>query len=187
MSLGLLSKSWWVALACVASLGCSSLNLQKPTADFRSANIRNVSAQGFTVDFDVNLTNPNAVTIPLAAADYKLAFGGVQVVDNSVKPGESLPANGSTHVTLPVSVSFDSLLKAEEAIRRGSGDVPFQFSGDLDFGSSSKLPLNLPLKVPFDYRGTLPVKQVLSDPTVILSSPAARKLAGQAIDRILGR
>lgn len=181
----------WTLSLCLVSLACSSTPVEKPTARFQSAAIRGATAQGFTVDFDVELSNPNSFTVPLAGADYALALGGVEVLSDEVKPKESIPARGTTSVMLPVTVSFQSLLAAEQAIRQSGGDVPFAFSGDLEFGGSDN-PLPLlgsagRVRVPFNYRGTLPLRQVLSDPAVLLRSEAARRLAGRALESILTR
>lgn len=182
----LLAATWLpIVCICLNAVGCSSLSLKRPTAEFQSARVGEITPQGMTFNFDVRLTNPNSIAVPLAAADYSLALSDVMVVKDTIKPASDIPANGDTMVTLPVSVTFDNLLKAQDAIRR-SVDVPFAFSGDLSFTTPQKL-LSLPLRVPFEYRGTLPVRQVLSDPAVLLNNPAARKLAGQALERILGR
>lgn len=166
-------------------IGCSALSLKRPTAEFQSANVGRVTAEGVTFNFDVKLSNPNTLAVPLATADYSLALSDVTVVKDTIKPSGTIPANGSTLVTLPISVTFDNLLKAQDAIRK-SVDVPFNFTGNLAFKTPGQM-LSLPVNVPFQYQGTLPVRQVLSDPAVLLNNPAARRLAGQALDRILGR
>jgi hypothetical protein len=71
---------------CFLTLACTPTTLQKPTARFQSANVRDVSAQGFRVDFDVALTNPNSFSVPLTAADYKLALGGQDVTTTPSSP-----------------------------------------------------------------------------------------------------
>ena len=113
-SVGLISV---LVLFCGCAIGCSG-TLQKPTASFRSASVGEVSATGFTLNADVDLKNPNSVALPLSGADYSLGLGGVKVVDSGkVKLAErSIPANGSTVVTIPVPVTFENLLAAEESI-----------------------------------------------------------------------
>lgn len=170
---------------CCLGLACSAV--QKPTAAFRSADVRDVTAEGFTVDFNLDVNNPNPVAVPLTSADYKLSLGGAKVIDDTVDPGASLPANGTLPVTLPVRLSFQDLLAAQRAIQQGGGDMPYEFEGALAFGggSGSLLP-GVPVKVPFNYKGTLPLRKVLSDPSALMS-PAARKLAGQALESLFGR
>src|SRR3954454_19931204 len=117
-----------VALAfvplCLLSLACSSV--QKPTASLRSADVGAITAEGFTANFDLDVHNPNAFALPLTNADYGLSLGGVKVVKDTVKPEGSIPAGGSKPLSIPVRLSFQDLLKAEEAIRAGGGDVPYE-------------------------------------------------------------
>jgi hypothetical protein len=47
--------------------------------------------------------------------------------------------------------------------------------------------LGIPTKIPLRYSGTLPLRKVFADPTVLLNSPAARRLAGKGLENLLGR
>ena len=171
---------------CLLSLACSQV--QQPTASLRSADVGAITTDGFTANFALDVHNPNSFELPLTNADYTLSLGGVQVTKDTIKPGGSLPAKGSTPVTIPVRLSFDSLLKAEDAIRSGGGDVPFELNGALGFsGGGGLAALGLPTKVPLKYSGTLPLRKVFSDPTVLLNSPAARRLAGKGLESLLNR
>lgn len=166
--------------------GCASLTgLQKPTASVTAMNLGEVNPQGFTMNFGVSIANPNSVALPLANSDYKVGIGGVGVLDGKAKTQGSIPANGSREVTLPVTVAFESLLAAEQAIRDSGGDVPYDLSGGLSFETGN--PLLGSLRVPLRYSGTLPLKRVLSDPEALLRSEAARKLAGEVLGRFFGR
>ena len=170
-------------------IGCSSV--QKPTASLKSADIGGVGADGFTVNFDLDVSNSNAFDLPLTDADYGLSLGGVKLVNDTLKPGGSIPAGGSTSLSIPVRLNFEDLLKAEKAIRSGGGDVPYEFEGALGFsagGAAGGLAsLGVPTKIPLRYSGTLPLRKVLSDPAVLLNSPAARRLAGKGLDSLLAR
>ena len=182
----------WLLPLCCLSLACSGgANLQRPTASFRQPTVREVTPEGFTVDFNLDLQNPNAVDLPLAGTDYKVSLAGVKVVDDTAKPGGSVPANGSAPVTLPVTFSFDSLLKAERAIRGGGGNIPVEFDGVIDFaGGNSQLAglgLGNSLRLPVHYEGTIPVRDLMRDPTILMRSPAAQRLFGTGLDRIFNR
>ncbi len=173
-------------LLCLFSIGCSSV--QKPTASLRSADIGQVAAEGFTVNFDVEVNNPNTFDLPLTDADYALSLGGVKLVKDTLKPDGSIPAGGSRAVTIPVKLAFEDLLKAEQAIRAGGGDVPYELEGALGFSGGGRLAaLGVPTRIPLRYSGTLPLRKVLSDPAVLLNSPAARRLAGKGLESLLGR
>ena len=147
--------------------------------------IQGVSAQGFTMNFDVNVTNPNSMALPLAAADYKLGVSGANLLDGKVKPEGSLPANGSRMIGLPVTVTFENLLVAEKAIQTGGGNIPYDLSGGLSFDTGT--PLLGQLRVPLSYSGTLALRDILKDPKALFGSDAAKKLAGMVLGRFLGK
>src|SRR3954452_8910573 len=169
--------------------GCSALqsalNVQKPTATFQAARLENVTAEGLTANFDIGVENPNSFELPLSGAQYKLALGGVQVVDDQAKPEAAIPAKGSLPVTVPVRLNFRHLLAAEQAISRSGGNIPYDFDGALEF-SPGKLPLAQNIKVPIRFSGTLPLRDALTavakDPSV-LTNPDARKV----IELVLGK
>ncbi len=162
--------------------GCSSL--QKPTAALRSASIGDVTAEGVRLNFDVDVTNPNAVAIPLSGARYDLSLGRSKVLSGHVDAGLSIPADGTEALTIPVNVTFEQLLAAEEAIRASGGDVPYRLGGSLGFKTGSAIPI--PINVPFEYEGELPLRKLLSDPAVLLQNPQARKLAQRVLGGMFG-
>ena len=171
---------------CLLSLACSAV--QQPSASLKSADIGAVTTEGFTVNFDLGVRNPNSFELPLTAADYALSLGGVKVIDDEVSPGGSIPAGGTSNVTVPVRLSFDSLLKAQRAIAETGGDVPYEFDGALGFKAAGGLAsLGIPNRIPLRFSGTLPLRKLLSDPQVLLNSPAARKLAQRGLESLLGR
>jgi hypothetical protein len=175
---------------CLLCLACSGAGLQRPTASFKGAQVRDVTAAGFTADFDIDVKNPNAIALPLANADYRISLGGVKVVDGAAKPDASLPAGGSLLVTLPVNFTFESLLRAEEAIRTGGGGVPYEFDGAVDFAGKSDSLLGLggtSLRVPVRASGVLDLREVFKNPAVYLNNPAARRLAGRVLGDIFNR
>jgi hypothetical protein len=129
-------------------------------------------------------------------AKYKLAFSGIEVLDDSAKPDASIPANGSAPVKLPVHLNFQRLLSAEQAIAKSGGNVPFSFEGTLEFtpGKLAGLPIAQPVRVPVKYSDTLHLRDMLmraaQDPQ-FLSNPDAQRLIRSVIgnnllDNLLG-
>jgi LEA14-like dessication related protein len=180
-----LSRLLFAIVFCFAGVGCSNLNLEKPTAAVTGMAVKGVDANGFTMNFAVDVSNPNTVALPLGAADYKLSLAGTNVLQGKAKPGGSIPAGGRTTVALPVTMTYEKLLAAEQGIVKSSGNVPYAFNGGLSLNSGS--PLAGDLRVPLQYNGMLPLKQILSDPQVLLQNPAAQKLAKDTLGGIFGR
>lgn len=174
-----------VALVCFSGGGCAALNVQKPTAAVTGMSVRGVDADGFTLDFALDVTNPNGFAVPLSSTDYELGVGGVEILSGAAAPHRSIPANGTLGVTLPVTVGFENLLRAEQAVRDTGGNVPYDLAAGLSFDTGS--PLAGKVRVPVRYSGTLPLRRILTDPEALLRNPAAKKLAASLLGRYFGR
>ena len=166
----------------VLAVGCGS-SVQQPTATVRSAKLGSITEDGLSIDFDVNVANPNSFALPVSAANYKLGFAGVNVVDDTAKPSGSVPANGTLPVTVPVALSFKDLLRAERAIVDSGGNVPYQLEGELAFATGPLAALGRSVKVPLNFNGTLPLRDYVRDPVALMKSPAGRQL----LQAILGK
>jgi LEA14-like dessication related protein len=167
------------ALTLLLLVGCGSI--QRPTAAFKTMSIGDVTARGFMMNVDVDVANPNPVAIPLTNADYTLSLGGIRVIESAkVKPAASIPASGHSTISIPIPLSFENLLSAEEAIRKGGGDVTYGLDAAFDFDTG--LPVIGNQRVPLRHEGTLNVKELLSKNWgTILSSPAAKELAQKVL------
>jgi LEA14-like dessication related protein len=170
------------------SLACSAV--KQPTASFKSMNVTDITPQGFTMAFDLDVANPNGVALPISMADYKIGLGGVNVLNGKANPSGTIPANGSIPVKLPVTLTYENLLSAEQAIVSGGGKIPYAFNGSMKFDAGKDNPLMQALggvSVPLKYEGTLDVKSLLQNPQALMNSPAAKKLAAQLLTSFLNR
>jgi LEA14-like dessication related protein len=131
------------------------------------------------MNFDVALKNPNSIAVPLTAAQYNLGLAGVNVVEGKAKPQSSIPAGGSTSVALPVTLTYENLLASEQSIVKSGGNVPYTLDGALSFNTG--MPMLGDVQVPLQYSGTLPLKEILNNPQIIMQNAAAQKLATQLI------
>ncbi|HEV7302213.1 MAG TPA: LEA type 2 family protein [Tepidisphaeraceae bacterium] len=170
---------------CLLSLACAGAGLEKPTAAVKGMSLGAINATGLTMNFDVDVTNPNAFAVPLTAADYGLSISGTKVLDGKAEPGGELPAKGTRSLVLPVAVTFENLLAAEQALVKTGGNIPFSLDAGLSAGRGTAL-LGQSVRVPLSYSGTLPLRDVLNDPKILLQSPAARALAQKVIGNALG-
>ena len=166
-------------IVMLLTAGCGSV--QRPTASFRTMSISDVSARGFVMNVDVDVANPNSVALPLTNVDYGVSLGGVRVVDGGkIKPEARIPANGHSTITIPVPLTFENLLSAEESIRKGGGDVTYGLDAGLNFDTG--LPVIGVQRVPLQHEGTLKVKELLQKNwSIILTSPAAKELAQKVL------
>src|SRR5688500_17002530 len=172
-------------LVCPLLAGCVT-EVRRPTASVRQMSLGEVTPQGFTMNFEVEVENPNSVALPVADVDYNLRLFERDFVDGEADPDASIPANGSMPVTLPVHVSFENLLAISDGIRKSGGDVLYELEGGLGFGGGSNL-LAKQVRVPVRLIGAIPMRQLLRDPKVLLRSSAARELAQDVLGGLLGR
>lgn len=168
-------RSLWAVVGLL--ILCSGCSAQRPTASYKSMSIGDVSTHGFTMNVKIDVHNPNSVAIPLTNIDYSLSLAGSKLINAAkVSPGNSIPANGASTVTLPIPLTFENLLSVEEAIRSGNGDLKYGVEAALNFNTG--IPVIGTQRVPFGYDGTLNVTELLKNNwSTILKSPAARELA----------
>lgn len=166
------------------SFACSAI--EKPTASVRGASLGQITSTGMTLNVDVLLNNPNAVALPLTKTGYALSLSGTKILDGSAEPTGSIPAKGSLPVTLPITIVWEDLLKAEQEIIASRGDVPYTLSANLGVGTNTGIPLFDSQSIPLSYSGTLPLKEALRDPVALLKSPAARSLAQKILSSRFG-
>jgi len=152
----------------------------------RGVTVGGVSTSGLVLSVDVDVKNPNSIALPVTDADYSLSLGGVKVIDGAkIKPEGSIPANGSRVITVPVPLTFEGLLMAEEGIRKGGGSVKYGLEAALYVDTG--VPLVGKMRVPFSHEGSLNVRELVQKNwSTILTSPAARKLAEKALGMGLG-
>ena len=178
-------KLFCSVVLCFFAVGCAGLNVQKPTAAVTGMAVKGVDANGFTMNFNVDLKNPNTMALPLTAADYKLGLAGMNVLDGKAKPEGSIPAGGSKSIVLPVTMTYENLLAAEQGIVKSGGNVPYVLDGGLSLNTGT--PMLGDIRVPLQYNGTLPLKEILNNPQAVMQNPAAQKLAKELLGGFFSR
>ena len=176
-------------LIVLCSFGCASLGnlgIQSPTALVKGVNVQNIDREGFTMLFDLDVTNPNGFDLPLGYANYTLALGDASPISGKVAPDGVLRANQPEDVKLPVTLTYQSLLDTGLAIAKSGGKVPYKMQASLGAGKEGAGGLLGNVRVPLSYEGTLDVAQLVRNPQA-LTSPAARELGKQLLGSFLNR
>ncbi len=143
-----------LALAGVAfvSAGCGLLE-QKASARVVGLRLEDVSLADATVAFDVEISNPYAVALPLVNVDYKLARqAGADFLTGQAPLQGTVPAGGTRTVTVPARVDYQNLISALSGVRLG--DV-VDYAAELGF--SVDAPVIGALRLPVRKQGQLPV------------------------------
>ena len=124
----------------------------KPTASVSAVRITDFSLNDLTVVFDLTITNPYAVPLPLVNVDYALASQAQPFLQGQAPLQGSIPANGSQTVPLPAKIVFVELLKALQGVRPGAM-VPYHAT----LGLSVNAPVLGNLRLPIEKEGEVPV------------------------------
>ena len=150
---------FFILLLVLTMAGCeavqSILDMEKPTARIAGVGIRDISLESATLTFDVEVSNPYPVALPLVNVDYGLASGGAQFLSGEAKLQGAVPAKGRKTVTVPATIDYAQLLTALKDVRPGS---VLPYKADLGFSVDSKM-TGL-LRLPLHKEGELPVPTV---------------------------
>ena len=111
-----------VALLVLPALlaGCSV----QPTAKITGVKLGAMSLQNATLVFDVDVTNPYPVPLPMTNLDYSLSTSGQKFLDGEAKTLGTVPASGSRVLSVPIKISFLELFNAVQGVK-GKSEIPY--------------------------------------------------------------
>lgn len=142
-----------VGAATVSFTGCSALQgLSKPQAQVTGVSIRDIDLQSATLVFNVEVTNPYSLPLPLANLDYSLASRGQTFLSGTAPLQGDVPASSKKVLLLPAKVAFARVLQVAREAHPGSV-VPYAAQMTL----SVKAPLVGDLSLPLKKEGKLPI------------------------------
>jgi len=93
--------------------------LEKPKVDVTGVAITEVSFSGLSGHVDMNVLNPNAVSLPLSAVDWQLAIGGSRAVSGRVDLSANIPAKGSAPVEASLRVGASDAVAVAPKLAAG--------------------------------------------------------------------
>jgi LEA14-like dessication related protein len=124
----------------------------KPTVTVSGVRITDLSLSDVNLVFDLTITNPYAVPLPLVNIDYALASQAQPFLQGQAALQGTVPTSGSKTVSLPAKVVFLDLLKALQGVRPGA-QVPYHAT----LGLSVDAPVLGTLRLPVEKDGLLPI------------------------------
>ncbi len=145
---------------CTALCACQSVeralgSLDKPGARITGASLAGLSAEGVSINFEVEVSNPYSVDLPVVGLDYALASGGKSFLSGQAAPQGAIPARGLKSITLPATVRFRELLGALAGVKPGAV-VPYR----ADINLSVDAPAAGRIALPLSREGRLPVPAI---------------------------
>lgn len=132
-------------------MGCSSLqnmldSAPKPGADIIGVHFKGLDLQHVNLVFDIDVSNPYGVSLPLTNIDYSLATGGKSFLSGKSDDMQgSVPANGNKVIQLPISINFVETLATLSGFKAGSV-IPYTANLNLSVDAPGIGPISLPLK-----------------------------------------
>lgn len=160
-----------ICAAFTTALGsCATLQraLQKPAIRFDRANLAAISLGGVTLDLVFDVHNPNAIGLSLAELDAKLFVENKQLAATKPPGGLTLPARGSTKITLPMQINFADVAGVAHAFL-SKDTASYRFEGNLGL----KSPIGV-VRVPVGAEGRFDVPKI---PAIALSQPRIKSLS----------
>lgn len=143
--------------------GCETLNATlrdaiasspKPSVRVASGRVAGIDAQGVDMVFDLDVSNPYSLPLPLTRLDYRLASGSEDpFLEGASTDVGVVPAKSSRVIEAPVRVSLPRLLEAARGVRLGDV-VPYEAGLTLRADPPGGL---APLELPLSHRGEVPV------------------------------
>lgn len=149
-----------VCILMLALASCSSLqqvaDIQKPAASISKVSFGSVSLDSITLLVDVEVANPNSMSLNAQGLDLDLVINE-QVVAKVEKDDEkiALPANGTGSIELPFTLKFQEL---------SALITNFSELNSVNYSLDGKVSLDLPvlgsIDLPVDYTDVLPIPKL---------------------------
>ncbi len=106
-----------IMLLAVAGLsGCASFDAVKkaagikdPEVSISGIGVSSISMEGMTLQFALDVDNPNPLPLSLAGFDYALKLDGSQLLAGEQRDRVEIKARGKSQVQIPVSLKFADL------------------------------------------------------------------------------
>lgn len=138
-----------LALLTALLSACATLQqaVKEPEVTVQDLKLTAASLSGVELDFILGVENPNPLGIKLSGLSYRLDVQGQKLLAGSSKQKLKVAANGSSRVSLPLSLDYRELQGGIEALL-GQKNIAYALSGELDFGL---------FRVPYSKRGSLAV------------------------------
>ena len=122
--------------AVLAAGGCSIFmrSVEKPTVDVRDVAMSSASLAGVEGQVRLDVTNPNAVGVPLSGIDWQLSVAGAPAVTGHVDVSQTIPAHGVAPVTASLRFGTADAIAVAERVAAGARD--YQLDARLHFATA---------------------------------------------------
>ena len=127
-------------------------NIQKPTVQITNSKITGLSFTQADLMFDVQINNPNTVSVNLAGMDYALKINQNSLFSGNKTDALAIAAQGASSVQIPVTLKYEDIYKAVSDLS-GKKNSTYTFDGGLSFN----LPVLGNVRLPISTTGEIPL------------------------------
>lgn len=168
----------FILLVVISSYSCAALkdlgNLQKPTLSISDAKITALSLKDIEITFDVEIDNPNPVSVSLNNYTYDFLLNEQSFVSGNAVSGVSIDASGSSSIQVPVQLTYKEFFEAFKHLTdKDETEYTFLVTAGVD------VPVLGVVEVPIEKSGILPVVKL---PKIEVSGLKLSKLSLTKID-----
>ena len=138
--------------------GCSVLNelaVPKPSLALKDVKFGSIDLKNATLLFDVEVSNPYSVALPLLNMDYALSTRQNPLFKGQADVATTIPAKEKKVVSLPVTLGYTDVLNAFKSLKdvRPGSMIPY----DAAVSISTEAPVLGNIRIPIKKSGDLQV------------------------------
>lgn len=165
-------------LLIISSFSCSALRdlgtLQKPTLSVSDTRITDLSLKDIELTFDVQVDNPNPVSVTLNNYTYDFILNEQSFVSGNATSGISIDEAGTSSIQVPVQFTYKELLETFKNLKNeDETEYTFLVTAGVD------VPVLGTVEVPIEKKGILPVVKL---PKIEVSGLKLSKLSLTKVD-----
>lgn len=149
-------------------------NIKNPDVKVKNARLTGLDLEKINIVFDIEIFNPNPVSVTLAGFDYDLLLNKTSFLTGEQQKKLELKASDDVGLSLPISMNFEKVYKTYQTIKDQENVVYI-----LKTGFSFNLPVLGKVRIPVSTSGEFPMVKV---PVIGLKSIRLKKLSFSGAD-----
>jgi len=129
--------------------------VQKPVVKLANTRITGLSLNTIDLIFDLDIENPNPLSIRTAGLDYDFQLNHASLVKGNQNDEMLIQSNGKSRVAIPLSLNFQDIYQAYQSLKNQDST---EYA--LKCGVIFDLPLLGPTRIPVQKSGHLPLIKI---------------------------
>ncbi len=131
--------------------------LKWPSIKVASLDVQQLGLTGATLNLKLQLDNPNSLNLLLKQLNYNFTVNGNSWLNGNLSSMTKVEANNDVFLDVPFRMDFLKMGQTVYQVISGGQEIRYNFSGDLDIGSSNDLLKEV--SMPFNKDGSLKIGQ----------------------------